>query len=105
MSRIFISHSSVNDAAALALAQWLEVEGWSDFFLDFDESRGIAPGDRWVSALRSAVGRCEAVLFLVSPAWVASKYSFPEFFDAKTLGKRIFRTTLNPTPLTRLPTQ
>ena len=66
MSRIFLSHSSSNNAQALALAAWLEQQGWSDYFLDIDEDRGIAPGERWMAALTGAVDRCEAVLFLVS---------------------------------------
>ena len=53
MSRIFISHSSAN-AAALALASWLDANGWSDYFLDIDDNRGIAPGERWIAALTVA---------------------------------------------------
>ncbi len=34
MSKIFLSHSSANNAAALAMAQWLRNSGWDDFFLD-----------------------------------------------------------------------
>jgi TIR domain len=105
MSRIFISHSSVNNAAALALASWLETKGWSDYFLDIDDSRGIAPGERWMAALAGAVDRCEAVLFLVSPAWRDSKYCFAEFFQAKNLGKRIFGVIVDPIPLSQLPEQ
>lgn len=63
MSRIFLSHSSANNAQALAVAAWLEQQGWSDYFLDIDEDRGIAPGERWMAALTGAVDRCEAVLF------------------------------------------
>ena len=51
MSRIFISHSSADNAAALALGKWLESSGWSDYFLDIDDNRGIAPGDRWLARL------------------------------------------------------
>ena len=105
MSRIFISHSSVNNAAALALASWLETKGWSDYFLDIDDSRGIAPGERWMAALAGAVDRCEAVIFLVSPAWRDSKYCFAEFFEAKKLGKRIFGVIVEPIPLSQLPEQ
>ena len=105
MSRIFISHSSVNNAAALALASWLETKGWSDYFLDIDDSRGIAPGERWMAALAGAVDRCEAVIFLVSPAWRDSKYCFAEFFQAKNLGKRIFGVVVEPIPLSQLPEQ
>jgi hypothetical protein len=41
MSRIFISHSSANNAAALALASWLEENGWGDYFLDIAADRTI----------------------------------------------------------------
>lgn len=105
MSRVFISHSSADNAAALALASWLEANGWSDYFLDIDDTRGIAPGERWMAALAGAVNRCEAVLFLVSPAWKNSKYCFAEFFQAKNLGKRIFGVIVEPIPLTQLPEQ
>ena len=105
MSRIFISHSSANNAAALALASWLDANGWSDYFLDIDDNRGIAPGERWIAALASEVYRCEAVIFLVSPAWNASKQCFAEFFDAKKLGKRIFGVIVAPIPLSQLPEQ
>jgi hypothetical protein len=105
MSRIFISHSSENNAAALALAEWLETNGWSDYFLDIDLNRGIAPGERWMAALAAAVDRCEAVLFLVSPAWRASKYCFAEFYQAKNLGKRIIGVIIEPIALSELPEQ
>ena len=48
MSRIFLSHSSANNAEAVALRDWLEREGWKDeVFLDIDSMRGIAAGERW----------------------------------------------------------
>ncbi|HMY98467.1 MAG TPA: TIR domain-containing protein [Burkholderiaceae bacterium] len=105
MSRLFISHSSANNAIALALGQWLESQGWSDYFLDVHADRGIAPGERWMAALTGAVDRCEAVLFLVSPAWRDSKYCFAEFFEAKKLGKRIFGVIVEPIALSELPEQ
>lgn len=105
MSRIFISHSSANNAAALALTSWLDAQGWSDYFLDIDASRGITPGERWMAALAAAVDRCEAVIFLVSPAWRDSKFCFAEFFEAKKLGKRIFGVIVEPIPLAQLPEQ
>jgi len=105
MSRLFISHSSANNAAALALASWLDANGWSDYFLDIDDNRGIAPGERWMAALAGAVDRCEAVIFLVSPAWRDSKFCFAEFYQAKNLGKRIFGVIVEPIPLSQLPEQ
>ena len=65
MSKIFISHSSANNAAALALGRWLEERGWDEYFLEFDLQRGVASGDRWQEALKAAADRCEAVLLLI----------------------------------------
>jgi hypothetical protein len=36
MARLFISHSSMNNAEAIALCDWLSAEGWDDVFLDLD---------------------------------------------------------------------
>ena len=71
MSRIFISHSSSNNAEAIALRDWLVAEGWSELFLDLDPDRGIAAGERWERALNEAARRCEAVVFLIGKAWLA----------------------------------
>jgi WD40 repeat protein len=47
MARIFISHSSANNAEAVALRDWLAGEGWDDVFLDLDPERGIVACERW----------------------------------------------------------
>jgi hypothetical protein len=72
MSRIFLSHSSKNNAEALALREWLARQGWHDVFLDIDPERGLVAADRWQQALRSAIGRCKAVIYLISDAWLDS---------------------------------
>jgi TIR domain len=90
MTQLFISHSSRNNAEALALSQWLTQEGWDDQFLDLDPQRGITAGERWEKALHQAAGRCDAVLFLISPDWLASEWCRREFTIAQQLGKRLF---------------
>ena len=53
------------------MRDWLTSNGWKDeIFLDLDPQRGIAAGERWERALNEAANRCEAVLFLVSNAWL-----------------------------------
>ena len=47
VSRLFISHSSVDNAAELAVAEWLTESGWDDYFLDVSADRGLVPGQRW----------------------------------------------------------
>jgi hypothetical protein len=102
MSKIFISHSSINNASALAIAQWLEDNGWKEYFLDITPAQGLSPGERWQEALKKAADRCEIVLFLISPAWRNSKWCLAEFFLAKQLGKRLFGVLIQPTPINPL---
>jgi hypothetical protein len=59
MARIFISHSSVNNAEAIALRDWLAGEGWDDVFsistpnaASSRASAGSAPSTRRQTAAR-----------------------------------------------------
>lgn len=107
MSRLFISHSSRNNAEALALRTWLDRNGWGqdEVFLDLDPVRGLVAGERWQARLKEAANRCEAVLFVISTDWVASRWCGAEFLLAKTLGKKIFGIIVHPTPLDTLPVE
>ena len=62
---------------------------WDDVFLDLDPRRGRLAGERWQEALRRAADRCEAVVFIVTPA--------------KSLNKRIFGAILKLVELSELP--
>ena len=100
MSRIFLSHSSTNNAEAVALRDWLADNGWKDeIFLDLDPQRGIAAGERWERALNEAANRCEAVLFLVSKAWLASVWCRKELNLAHHLNKRLFGVLIEDLPV------
>jgi formylglycine-generating enzyme required for sulfatase activity len=104
MSRIFLSHSSANNAEAVALRDWLAANGWKDeIFLDLDPQRGIAAGERWERALNAAANRCEAVLFLVSRAWIDSGWCLREFNLANRLNKHLFGVLIEDLPIGELP--
>jgi TIR domain len=106
LSRLFISHSSKNDDWAIALKDWLVREGWSgpdDIFLDLDPERGIAAGQRWARALAEAATRCEAVLFLISEDWLASKWCLDEYQLANRFNKKLFALAVDDVALERLP--
>jgi formylglycine-generating enzyme required for sulfatase activity len=105
VSRIFLSHSSADNAAAVALRDWLVAEGWNELFLDLDPQRGLKAGERWQAALKAAAERCQLVVVLISPAWAASKWCLAEFLLAKSLNKRILGVLVEPTPLADLPTE
>ena len=104
MSLIFLSHSSTNNAEAVALRDWLADNGWKDeIFLDLDPQRGIAAGERWERKLHEAANRCEAVLFLVSKAWLASVWCRKELNLAHSLNKRLFGVLIEDLPVGALP--
>lgn len=105
MSRVFLSHSSANNAEAIAIRDWMLQNGWNDTFLDLDPERGLKAGERWQDALKRAAERCEMVVFLVSPVWAASKWCLAEFLQAKSLNKRIFALIVEPTPFADLPVE
>ena len=88
MPRLFISHSSVDNVAALAFQRWLIANGWDqeDVFIDL---HGIGAGERWRDTLRKANASCEAVILLASPDSLDSKECQREINLAEDLGKPI----------------
>jgi WD40 repeat protein len=105
VSRLFLSHSSRNNAQALALRDWLSSHGWGrdDIFLDIDDESGIAPGERWQRALNEAASRCEAVVFLISRDWLASRWCHEELALAHKLNKRLFGILIDTVKLADVP--
>jgi hypothetical protein len=103
MSKLFLSHSSHNNAEALAINSWLVANGWDDVFLDLDPERGIVAGQRWEKALHDAASRCDAVIFLVSQAWVDSEWCRKEFRLAHHLNKRIIGLLIEDIAIEALP--
>jgi WD40 repeat protein len=99
VSRIFLSHSSADNRAAIALKQWLceqEPQLANEIFLDIDPAVGLRPGLRWKRELFSQNSRCEAVVCLLSANWEASHECKTEFRTAEGLGKQIVCAALEP---------
>jgi len=44
MARIFVSHSSLDNAVASDIMRWLRANGFDETFLDIDKDTGIATG-------------------------------------------------------------
>ena len=92
MSRIFLSHSSRDNRAALALKQWLaqqRPELANEIFLDIDPGSGLRPGARRKGQLFKSTSRCEAIICLLSRSWEASHECKTEYRTAEGLGKQI----------------
>jgi hypothetical protein len=97
MARIFISHSSRDDEAAAKMKAWLASQGFETAFLDFDKTSGIPPGADWEKTLYREVEQSQAVIIIQTPNWLASKWCFAEFTQARALGKAIFLVIETPT--------
>jgi hypothetical protein len=91
MARVFLSHSSRDNATAAELKAWLDGQGFAPAFLDFDKHSGIPPGAAWERTLYEQIQRCQALLILQTPNWSASRWCFAEFTQARALGKPIFQ--------------
>ena len=99
MSRIFLSHSSLDAREALALKRWLvgqEPPLATDIFLDIDPEVGLRPGERWKDRLQQASAKCEAVVCLLSSNWEASHECKTEYRVAENLNKQILCARLEP---------
>lgn len=60
-------------------------------------------GERWERALHQAASRCDAVLFLISRAWLESDWCRREFRLAQRLNKQIFGLLIEDMPVAALP--
>jgi Novel STAND NTPase 1/TIR domain/WD domain, G-beta repeat len=97
MARIFISHSSRDNDAADRMKAWLASQGFENAFLDKDKTTGIPPGADWEKTLYREVEQSQAVIIIQTPDWLASKWCFAEFTQARALGKAIFPVIETPT--------
>ena len=96
MTAIFISHSSADNSAAAEMKAWLEAKGHTSLFLDFDPEAGIRGGTGWEQTLYQKLRQCQAVIALLTPDWLASKWCFAEMVQARERGKAIFPVKVQP---------
>src|SRR6185436_4975413 len=90
MARIFISHSSRDSQQAAEMMEWLRGQGFDRTFLDIDKHAGIPPGAHWERHLYQEIECAQAVILVLTPNWLDSKWCFAEFTQARALGKSIF---------------
>jgi hypothetical protein len=75
---------------------WLRSLGFDNAFLDIDERNGIKAGEKWEARLYEELAACSAVVLVVTPNWLASKWCFAEFVQARATGKAIFPIIFTP---------
>lgn len=91
---IFLSYRSTEADFALRLAADLKNAGVNLWMDRLD----IKPGDDWISALQTAVNDCAAIISIVSPDYIASKYCRRELARADRMGRPIFPVLLRHVP-------
>jgi hypothetical protein len=96
MAAIFVSHSSRDNQLADEIKAWLQSQGYEQVFLDFDKDTGLRAGEYWERQLYEELSRCHAVLLILTPNWLASKWCFVEFAQARALGKIVLPIVLSP---------
>jgi hypothetical protein len=96
VTAIFISHSSRDNDAAAEIKAWLAAQNFEEVFLDFNKDTGLGAGRNWERELYEKIERCQAMIVVVTPAWLASKWCFAEFTNAQGQGKAVFPIILTP---------
>ena len=96
MPSIFISHSSKDRQVSGDIKAALDRLGFEQAFLDFDKETGLDIGENWEKRLYEELSRCHAVVLVLTPAWLASKWCFAELTQARALGKVILPVLCEP---------
>jgi tetratricopeptide (TPR) repeat protein len=96
MPAIFISHSSRDRKAADDVKAALARLRFENVFLDFDKDSGIGAGESWEKRLYEELARCHAVVLVLTPGWLASKWCFAELTQARAQGKVILPIICEP---------
>jgi WD40 repeat protein len=88
VANVFISHNSSDVGWAERIHQWLSEDGHK-VFLDSDKDDGVAAGEEWRPRLYERLRWADAVICLVSPTFLTSRWCAFEIGAAQALGSEI----------------
>src|SRR6478609_7256952 len=88
VARVFVSHGSADAARAASVHEWLVAEG-HEVFLDCDLQDGIVPGDDWQARLHERLRWADAVVSILTSAYVNSPWCSAEVAIAQSRGSRL----------------
>ena len=88
MARVFISHAGADTALAQRLHAWLDEDG-HDTFLDRHRDDGILPGEVWENRLYKELRTADAVVCVVTDAYLKSVWCAAEIGAARALGAEL----------------
>jgi hypothetical protein len=95
MARVFLSHASADAAVAEEVYQWLDAEG-HEVFLDQHPRDGIPIGEEWQRQLHQHLQWSNAMVCLLTSAYLASTWCTAELGIAQSRGNRILPVLVEP---------
>jgi WD40 repeat protein len=88
VARVFVSHAGDGGDQAGEVYRWL-VEAGHEVFLDRDHLDGIVVGEQWRQRLHERLRWADAVVCVVTAAYVASRWCAAEVEIARSRGSRL----------------
>jgi WD40 repeat protein len=98
VANVFISHTGADAEWAEQICRWLREDGHG-VFLDVDKRDGVSPGDDWEALLYERLHWADAVVCVVSPAYLQSVWCAAEIGAARALGSELLPVRVTSEPL------
>jgi hypothetical protein len=95
MSRVFVSHASRDAALAAEVHRWL-IDHGHEAFLDQDLCNGLVVGEEWERRLRERLRWADAVVCVLTAAYLASVWCTAELTIAQSRGSRLLPVQAEP---------
>lgn len=88
VARLFLSYANADKALAEEVLDWLDSEGHTVFYAP-DADRGTTLGDDWKQRLYRELGRIDAIVCVVTSAYLTSPWCTAEVAIADSRGCRL----------------
>jgi hypothetical protein len=95
VARVFVSHAREDFALAREVRQWLS-EAHHEVFLAQDLRDGIVVGEEWEQRLQKELRLVDAVVFVVTSGFLASRWCTAEVAIARSRGSRLLPIQAEP---------
>ncbi|MGI9001358.1 MAG: TIR domain-containing protein [Pseudonocardia sp.] len=95
MARVFVSYANTDNGLACEVHRWL-ISASHEVFLAQDLRDGIAVGDRWRQRLLERLRWADAVVCVVTPAYLTSIWCTAEIATAQSRGSRLLPMRAGP---------
>ncbi|MGQ0774634.1 MAG: nSTAND1 domain-containing NTPase [Pseudonocardiales bacterium] len=95
MARVFVSHASEDLGLAREVHRWL-IDAGHEVFLAQDLRDGIAVGEQWEQRLHDELRGADAVVCVLTSAFLASRWCTAEIAIARSRGSRLLPVQAEP---------